>query len=89
MKKHRPRHPGRRKPLQRVVRRHALTLRNERKKLRKKIAQNLFNLMIRKEREIGVHPKFLHSAARRNAVSVEMWERANRVWLEKHAGRAK
>ncbi len=58
----------------RKPRNHALRM------LREAAATAIFDRSIRKEREIGVHPKFLHSSARKRALPAVEWERRNREW---------
>jgi hypothetical protein len=51
---------------------------------REAAAQERFDRNIRKEREIGVHPKYLHSAQRPfdMAAAGRDWERRSREWDE-------
>jgi hypothetical protein len=56
------------------------------KKMERRLAHENFMLRIRKEREIGVHPKYLNAYARpAYPSSARQWEAASREWDKRHS----
>lgn len=56
---------------------------NHRIRMKREAAgQAIFDRNIRKEREIGVHPKFLNSYRRSWSLSATQWEAASKAWDE-------
>ena len=44
-----------------------------------------FDLAIKREREIGVHPRYLHRAARLKAPKPEEWENMEVKWRDENS----
>lgn len=55
-------------------------LNHERRMKREAVAQASFDRNIRKEREIGVHPQYLHSYRRAWVLSPAKWMAQSRAW---------
>jgi len=56
------------------------------KKMERQLAHELFSIRVRKEREIGVHPKYLHAYARaRLTYTAKEWDARSREWDKRHS----